>query len=122
MRWFEVMVIDLFDSLPISHKGFKWIFILEDIGSRWVEFFPLEIATADSCAKILIDEVFLRYGVPRKVISDNGAQFVSVILHANALFKDVEYVPGMSFHILSVRQMTSKGTKVLFEASKYNIF
>ena len=45
--------------------------------SRWTELFRLEEATAEACAKILIEEIFLRYGLPRRVKSDNGVQFVS---------------------------------------------
>ena len=52
---------------------------------------------------------------------------VGVILQAgeketNALFRDVEYVPGMLFNLLSIRQMTLKGNKVLFQADKCKIF
>lgn len=74
---FEVLSIDLFGPLPVTAKGERWIFIVEDVTSRFVELFALVSATADECAKTLIEQVFLRYGFPRKIISDNGVQFVS---------------------------------------------
>lgn len=77
---FEIVSIDLFGPLPDTQDGFRWIFIVEDNATRWVELFPLKIASAEQCARCLIDEVILRYGVPRRVVSDNGVQFVSAVM------------------------------------------
>lgn len=72
-RRFETLAIDLFGPLPTTAEGYQWIFIVEDIATRWVEIFPLKRATAENCARTLIDEVMLRYGIPRRIISDNGS-------------------------------------------------
>lgn len=77
---FEVLAMDLFGPLPEGDKGEKWILLVEDTASRWVELFALNDATAETCAKALIEEVFMRYGLPRRVISDNGSQFVSAVM------------------------------------------
>ncbi|GFV20647.1 retrovirus-related Pol polyprotein from transposon opus [Trichonephila clavipes] len=37
-------------------------------------------ASARQCATTLIEEVFMRHGIPRRIISDNGTQFVSAVL------------------------------------------
>lgn len=37
-------------------------------------------ATAEECAQVLISDVFLRFGFCRRVISDNGSQFVSAAM------------------------------------------
>lgn len=77
---FEVLSIDLFGPLPQTTDGYRWIFVIEDTATRWIELFPLKIANAESCARILIDEVILRFGTPRRVISDNAPQFVSSVM------------------------------------------
>ncbi|GFW59889.1 hypothetical protein TNCV_4699351 [Trichonephila clavipes] len=77
---FESIAIDLFGPLPETTEGMKWIFIVEDYTTKWVELFPLKQATAKECAMTLLNEVFLRYGVPRRLISDNGTQFVSAVM------------------------------------------
>ncbi|GFU56845.1 hypothetical protein TNCV_88061 [Trichonephila clavipes] len=53
---FEVIAIDLFGPLPQT-----------------------DTASARQCATTLI-EVFTRHGIPRRIISDNGTQFVSAVL------------------------------------------
>ena len=77
---FEVLAMDLFGPLVASPEGMRWIFIVEDCASRWVELFALYEATAERCATTLLDEVILRYGVPRRIISDNGGQFTSDVM------------------------------------------
>ncbi|GFU06533.1 retrovirus-related Pol polyprotein from transposon 412 [Trichonephila clavipes] len=49
---FETLAIDLFGPLPETKE----------------------------CAITLIEEVLLRYGIPRRLISDNGTQFVSAVM------------------------------------------
>ena len=77
---FEVISIDLFGPLPQTQTGKQWIFIVEDCATKWVELFPLAHATAHECATTLIEDVFMRHGIPRRIISDNGTQFVGAVL------------------------------------------
>ncbi|GFU76549.1 transposon Tf2-8 polyprotein [Trichonephila clavipes] len=77
---FETLAIDLFGPLPESKDGKRWILIIEDCTNKWVELFALPNATAKECAITLIEEVLLRYGIPRRLISDNGTQFVSAVM------------------------------------------
>ncbi|GFT05056.1 transposon Tf2-9 polyprotein [Trichonephila clavipes] len=60
---FEILAIDLFGSLPESKDGKRWILIIEDCTTKWVELFALPNATAKECAITLIEEVLLRYMV-----------------------------------------------------------
>lgn len=77
---FETLAVDLFGPLPETKTGNRWILVVEDLATKWTELFSLPSATADACAKTLIEEVFLRYGTPRKLISDNGVQFISDVM------------------------------------------
>ncbi|GFX42992.1 transposon Tf2-9 polyprotein [Trichonephila clavipes] len=86
---FESIAIDLFGPLPETTEGMKWIFIVEDYTTKWVELFPLKQATAKECAMTLLNEVFLRYGVPRRLISDNGTQFVSAVMQQLCFVLDI---------------------------------
>lgn len=76
----EVLAIDLFGPLPEGDQGERWILLVEDTATRWTEIFALKEATAGTCARLLIEEFFMRYGLPRRIISDNGVQFVSAVM------------------------------------------
>lgn len=95
---FEVLSIDLFGPLPKGPTGEKWILIIEDTTSRWVELFPLNEATSKNCAIILLNEIFLRYGLPRKIISDNGVQFVSAIMQKLAYCLEIQQIFTPVYH------------------------
>ncbi|GFT63791.1 integrase_H2C2 domain-containing protein, partial [Trichonephila clavipes] len=56
---FETLAIDLFGPLPESKDGKRWIIIIEDCTTKWVELFGLPNATAKECAITLIEEVLL---------------------------------------------------------------
>ncbi|XP_026467844.1 uncharacterized protein K02A2.6-like [Ctenocephalides felis] len=88
--------MNLFGPLPASEIDLKWIFIVEDPTTRWVKLFALKNATAQECAKTLIDEVFLRFGFPRRLISDNGFQFVSAVM------QHTTYCLGIKQHLIPV--------------------
>jgi transposase InsO family protein len=91
-RRFETLAIDLYGPLPVTSDGKRWVFAIEDTATRWMELFPLAKATAEACAKCLVDEVIPRYGTPRKVISDNGSQFVSEIMQQTAYCLGIEQI------------------------------
>ncbi|GFY29776.1 retrovirus-related Pol polyprotein from transposon 412 [Trichonephila clavipes] len=54
---FEVIAIDLFGPLPQTDS-----------------------ASALQCSTTLIEEIFMRHGITRRIISDNGTQFISALL------------------------------------------
>jgi hypothetical protein len=60
----EVIAIDLFGPLPPASTGERWILIIEDYATRWIELFALVDATADRCAWTFVNEVCLGYGDP----------------------------------------------------------
>ncbi|XP_061727671.1 uncharacterized protein LOC133532834 [Cydia pomonella] len=76
----EVLAMDLFGPLPPGDQGERWIFLVEDTATRWTELYALKDATAEACAVILVEEYFMRFGLPRRVISDNGVQFISAVI------------------------------------------
>ncbi|GFU76711.1 transposon Tf2-8 polyprotein [Trichonephila clavipes] len=65
---FVTLAIDLFGPLPESKDGKRWIVIIEDCTTKWVELFALPNATAKECAITLIEEVLLRDLKPRLAI------------------------------------------------------
>lgn len=90
-RRFETVSIDLFGPLPPGPDKQTWVLIVEDVTSRWVELFALKHATATACATTLVNEVFLRYGLPRSIITDNGTQFISAVMQQVTYCLNIEH-------------------------------
>ena len=75
----ETVSIDITGPHPRSNKGNVFILTLVDHFSKWAEAIPLRNHTAPTVAKALFDHVFCRFGMPRRILSDQGAEFESVL-------------------------------------------
>jgi hypothetical protein len=71
--------IDITGPLPTTRRGNRFILVVVDYFTKWVELFPLQSTKATTIAQIFLDEVICRFGFPIRVISDNGVQFLSNI-------------------------------------------
>lgn len=47
---------------------------------------------------ILVNEIFLRYGIPRRMISDNGTQFVSAVMQQIAYCLKIKHAFTLVYH------------------------
>ncbi|CAK1542499.1 unnamed protein product [Leptosia nina] len=95
---FETLSIDLFGPLPKSLNEEKWVFIIEDVATKWIELFAMREATSEACAHILINEIILRYGIPRKLISDNGTQFISAVIQKLTFCMGIDHILTPVYH------------------------
>jgi hypothetical protein len=72
---FDVCGIDFMGPFPNS-EGWEYILVAIDYVSKWVEALPCRAADAMHSKKMFHEVIFLRYGVPRIVISDGGSHFI----------------------------------------------
>eukprot|EP00731_Ephydatia_muelleri_P031115 Em0022g629a len=79
---FDVISWDIMGPLPLSTKGHKYILVITDLFSKWVEAFPLAVTDSETLASVLMDEVVCRYGVPHSLHSDQGANLNSQVICA----------------------------------------
>ena len=71
---------DIVGPLPPS-KGYSHLLTIIDRATRWVEAIPITSTSAESCATGLISWIS-RYGIPDTLVTDNGANFTSKLLHS----------------------------------------
>lgn len=61
-------------SLP-RVRTWKYLLVVVDHFTRWVEAFPTATATAQAVAKILLEQIIPRYGIVETIDSDRGTHF-----------------------------------------------
>ena len=76
---FERVHIDLIGPMANSH-GYKYVLVIIDAFSRWIEAVPLTNKRADTVAWALLTTWICRYGWMKILHSDNGTEFVNAIM------------------------------------------
>ena len=74
---FERIALDIMGPLPESQQGNRYILVISDYFTRWVEAFAMADQEACTVADVLVKGFILRFGVPRQLHSDQGVQFES---------------------------------------------
>ncbi|UYV69617.1 hypothetical protein LAZ67_6004101 [Cordylochernes scorpioides] len=72
--------IDLLGRFPISHLGNKWIIVCTDYMTRYAITRALPSADAQQVAKFVLEDVVLKHGAPREIITDRGRVFQSKLI------------------------------------------
>uniref|UniRef100_A0A2N9HXB3 Uncharacterized protein n=1 Tax=Fagus sylvatica TaxID=28930 RepID=A0A2N9HXB3_FAGSY len=60
-----------------SSGGCIWILVATEYFTKWVEAIPLRKATGAAVANFIREHIITRFGIPHKIISDNGTPFVN---------------------------------------------
>ena len=73
----ERVSIDITGPHPKSSKGNVFILTIVDHFSKWGEAVAIPNHTAVTVAKVLMNQIFSRYGAPVEILSDRGPEFES---------------------------------------------
>ena len=74
------IALDFYGPLPLTDKGEKYILVVMDYFTKWVECFPTCNMEAATVVDILVKEIVPRYGLPDEVHSDQGRGFEGSVL------------------------------------------
>ena len=72
--------MDILGPLPRTPRGNRYVLVVTDAFSKWVELFAIPDQTASTCADVLVNEVFSRIGSPLDLLSDQGRNFESDLI------------------------------------------
>ena len=91
---FQKISWDIMGPLPVSSHGFRYILVITDLFSKWVETFPLVGTDSNTLAKILVDEIACRCGIH----SDQGSNFVSEVIQTLCAMMGVQRTQTTPYH------------------------
>ena len=58
-------------------RGYIWILVATKYFTKWAEAIPLCKATLGVVVNFIKENIIVRFGVPHRIISDNGTPFVN---------------------------------------------
>ena len=77
MSWpFAVWGLDILGPFPRAQGGYHYLYVAIDKFTKWPEVEPVRTIPARSAIKF-IKGITSRFGVPNRIITDNGSQFTS---------------------------------------------
>ena len=79
---FEKWGMDFIGSIDPPSNGKSYILVCTNYLTKWVEVQEMRNAKDEKVAKFLYEEIFTRYGVPRELVTNQGAQFTSNLITA----------------------------------------
>jgi len=74
------MATDIVGSFPETVAGNPYVLVVTDYFTRWMEAFAIHNQEAITVANKLVDEVFMRFSIPKQLHSDQGCQFESQLI------------------------------------------
>ncbi|GKT34053.1 hypothetical protein ADUPG1_002732, partial [Aduncisulcus paluster] len=76
---FYCIAIDTMGPFTPSTHGYKYLIVAIDVFTRFVELIPTKTLTSAEAAEAVVNEVFLRYGFPDVIRSDNGTHTTELL-------------------------------------------
>ncbi|UYV68187.1 K02A2.6-like [Cordylochernes scorpioides] len=76
---FERIAIDVAGPFPVTEDGNKYLLVAMDYFTKWPEVYAIPNQEAATVARVLVDNLICRFGVPLELHSDQGRNFESKI-------------------------------------------
>lgn len=77
-----VIATDIMGPFPPSRASFKYILVIQDIFTKWIEIKALRNATGKLVTESLRELIINRWGTPLVLLTDNGTEFVNNIIRS----------------------------------------
>ena len=77
------VAMDIMGPFPTSSTGNRYVLVIGDTFTKWVEAYAIPDQTASTIADVVVKEFIARFGTPLEIHTDQGKNFES------ALFQDI---------------------------------
>jgi len=74
---FQRVQMDVLGPLPKTDSGNRFVLVIVDCFTKWVEAFPVKNTRAKTIAEVFVREIISRHGVPSEIHTDQGRNFES---------------------------------------------
>lgn len=94
----ERLALDILSPQPVKDLENKYILVVADYASKWVEAFPLPNQEAQTVASLLVKEVICLFGVPL-IHSDQGKNFQSALFTKMCQLLGMKKTRSTAYHL-----------------------
>ncbi|GKV23707.1 hypothetical protein SLEP1_g33406 [Rubroshorea leprosula] len=118
--------IDLLGPFVKGKGGCTYLVVAVDYFTKWIEAKPLSTTTEKKIEEFLFNSILCRFGIPKRIIADNGPQFRATALRSFCTDYGIElaltsvYTPQSNGQAESANKIVLRGLKARVLASRSN--
>ena len=121
---FHTWGIDILGPFPLAIRQMKYLVVAIEYFTKWIEAEPVAQITTHKVQHFVWKKIVCRFGVPRRLVSDNGKQFASyqlgklcIEIGIKQVFASVEH-PLTNGQVEFANRVLVKGLKRRLEKAK----
>ena len=121
---FHTWGIDILGPFPLATRQMKFLIVAIEYFTKWVEAEPVAHITAQKVEHFVWKNIVCRFGIPKRLVSDNGTQFTSHQLRKmceelkiQQVFASVEH-PQTNGQVESANRVLLRGLKRRLDKAK----
>jgi transposase InsO family protein len=99
-------------GLFLKSKNSEYILVVVDYDSKWVEAMPCRATDSRNSKKMFEEVIFLRFGVPRMVISDGGTHFIDKNFHKYLAKHGIRHNVATPYHPQTSGQVETSNKQI----------
>ena len=97
-RPFQRLAMDISGPLPETRNGNRYILVIGDYFTKWKEAFAMKDMEATTIARLLVNEVICRFGVPDSIHTDQGRNFESTLIQEICKLLEIKKTRTTPYH------------------------
>ena len=95
---FHTWGLDLIGPINPASVGYIWILVVTEYFTKWVEAIPLKKATDAVIANFIWEHIICRFGIPHKIVTDNGTLFINKDVRAMTKHYCVKHLKSSPYY------------------------
>ena len=94
---FHRVAVDIL-QLPQTINGNSYVAVFMDYLTKWPEAFAIADQTAETIARLFVEQIVCRHGIPEQLLSDRGANFLSSLMQEVCKLLGVKKLNTSGYH------------------------
>ena len=94
---FQRVEVDVL-QLPPTVNGNRYVVVFVDYRTKWPEAFATADQTAETIARLFVEQIVCRHGIPQELLSDRGPNFLSTLVQEVCRLFKVKKLNTSGYH------------------------
>ena len=95
---FDRVGIDIVGPLPITSQGNKYIVVVTEYLTKWLEARAIPVADASNVASFLFEDIICRHGCSRELLSNQGSHFCNKVIDSLCENMHIKHKLSSAYH------------------------